>query len=297
MKRKEPLNTKLNSDIINRERYLIYYEMLKNVALTLIEWEGLPETIDKRYLEMTLYQQGKILFFKDEVYLALAYTPSGMVDVYNNPTEFTVCTASGYYNSKLNIKNSVPIFANQLRVPEIKTVKYYAQQLATLSRSIDVNLDICSTIPVYMVPDDMRFSLENALKQKKMFESAILGKQGFGEIEIQTLGLESIKYYISDKLAQQFQNKWNEAMTWLGVPNIAVQKKERMISDEVERLQGGAIACRNTRLVSRYEGAEIINRMFDLNIKPRFRDYDISNLDMNVSGETFNNEGGPEEFE
>lgn len=294
MRRKSPRNENLNSDLINRERFSIYYEMLKNIALTLIEWENMPKEIDMRYFELNLYQMGHILFFKDEQYLALDYTGNGMVDIYNNPTEFVVCTPSGYYNANLNISNSVPIYANQLRIPEVKTVQYYANQLAQLSRAIDVNIDICSVIPVYTAPDEMRFTIEQVLKKKKMFESAIVGKKGFGEIELEVVGLEAVKYYISDKLAQQFQNKWNEALTWLGVPNIAVQKKERMITDEVQRAQGGAIACRNTRLVARQEGAERVNEMFGLNINPKFRDYDISNP-QNVSRETF--EKGVDNFE
>lgn len=273
---KEPFNQNLESESMNKERFWIYYNLLENIALSTIVWDGMPEEIDKRYVERNLLYRAKVLFFEDEQYLALDFTPGANIDIYNNPANFVVNTASGYYNSNLNITNAVPIYANLTRTPETNTLIYYASQLANLSRAIDVNMDICSIMPIYTAPDDMRLTIEQILKKKKMFETAVVGKKGVMDIELKCIGVEAQKYYIGDKLSMQFQNKWNEALTWCGVPNLAVQKKERLITDEVERQQGGSIACRNSRLVARMQGAEIVNEMFGLNLKPRFLNTDIS---------------------
>lgn len=84
-------------------------------------------------------------------------------------------------------------------------------------------------------------------------------------------------------------------MTYLGISNINVQKKERLITDEVTRNQGGTIASRYSRLNSRREACKKINDMFGLNIWCDYReDYQtIDDADDTVRGEpNSDGEGG-----
>jgi hypothetical protein len=56
-----------------------------------------------------------------------------------------------------------------------------------------------------------------------------------------------------------------------------MQKKERLITDEVTRSMGGVIASRTSRLEMRREACDNINRMFGLNIDVDFRqDYRVT---------------------
>ena len=59
---------------------------------------------------------------------------------------------------------------------------------------------------------------------------------------------------------------WNEALTYLGIANINTQKKERMITDEVNRNMGGVVASRFSRLEARKQACKMINNMFGLEI-------------------------------
>ena len=61
-------------------------------------------------------------------------------------------------------------------------------------------------------------------------------------------------------------------MTYLGISNINIQKKERLITDEVTRNQGGTIASRYSRLQSRREAVKKINEMFGTNIEVNYRE-------------------------
>jgi hypothetical protein len=78
--------------------------------------------------------------------------------------------------------------------------------------------------------------------------------------------------YVADKLYQLKTQIWNEALTYLGISNLNVQKKERLVSDEVIRSMGGVIASRYSRLQARREACDAINRMFGLDISCDFRD-------------------------
>ena len=66
-----------------------------------------------------------------------------------------------------------------------------------------------------------------------------------------------------------------------------IQKKERLITDEAIRSQGGTIASRYSRLQSRREACEKINEMFGLNINVDYReDFRQTDDEYMVEGES-----------
>ena len=67
-------------------------------------------------------------------------------------------------------------------------------------------------------------------------------------------------------------HKWNEALTYLGISNVTIEKKERLISDEVARANGGTIASRYSPLEARKDACEKIREMFGTEISVTFRD-------------------------
>lgn len=78
--------------------------------------------------------------------------------------------------------------------------------------------------------------------------------------------------YICDKIYELKTKIWNEALTYLGISNVSVEKKERLITDEVDRSQGGVLASRYSRLVARQQACEQINKMFGLNVWCEYRE-------------------------
>ena len=72
---------------------------------------------------------------------------------------------------------------------------------------------------------------------------------------------------------------WNEALTRMGISSVNTVKKERMITDEVARAQGGTIASRYSRLEMRKQACEQINAMFGLNISVEYRDDFLNMVD------------------
>lgn len=78
--------------------------------------------------------------------------------------------------------------------------------------------------------------------------------------------------YVADKIYQLKTQIWNEALTYLGISNINIQKKERLITDEVTRNQGGTIASRYSRLQARRDAVVKINAMFGTNISVDYRE-------------------------
>ena len=80
---------------------------------------------------------------------------------------------------------------------------------------------------------------------------------------------------------------WNECLTYLGISNLNIQKKERLVSDEVTRNQGGTIASRYSRLNARRQACAKINNMFGLNIEVNYReDYREADDEIMFAGQT-----------
>ena len=99
--------------------------------------------------------------------------------------------------------------------------------------------------------------------------------------------------YVADKLYQLKTQIWNEALTYLGISNINITKKERLITDEVTRNQGGTIASRYSRLEARREACRAINKMFGLDIWCDYReDYQALSETVVEQGDDVTQEGG-----
>ena len=97
----------------------------------------------------------------------------------------------------------------------------------------------------------------------------------FGDKNLNPNALKVLKTdapYVADKLYALKTQLWNEALTYLGISNLNMQKKERLVSDEVIRSQGGVIASRHSRLEMRRQACKEINAMFGLDIWVDYRE-------------------------
>ena len=77
---------------------------------------------------------------------------------------------------------------------------------------------------------------------------------------------------------------WYEALTFLGVDSVNEEKKERLVSAEVERGNSIAAMYRYTRLNARKFACQQINQMFGLNIDVEYQNIDISDFQFDENG-------------
>lgn len=269
---------------LNGYTYQFYLERLMELSISMFKWDGIPDSIDSRFLETTLFQNGSAVFFKDDdlqftglsteqetdgTYLALPVAMNGRWDVYNIPTERRAY-ATNNYQKQLNENNSVIIYNNMIRTNSTLTCELYAKRLWNLDRIIDVNANAQKT-PVLIVCDEQqRLTALQVYQKWDGNEPVIFGDKNL-DLKLMNV-LRTDAPYVGDKIYQLKTEIWNEALTYLGISNINYQKKERMISDEVLRNQGGTIASRYSRLESRREAVDKINKMFGLDISVDYRE-------------------------
>lgn len=256
---------------MNNSTFIQYYNRLIELSISMFEWKNLPSTIDTRFLELSLFSLGHSVFFNDKVlgYLALRASLGGDYNVYNIPNTRNVYASNGY-NRKLTSKNSVIIYNNNLHTNSMLDCQNFAQRLYNLDRIIDVNANAQKTPILIKCAENERLSLLNVYKEYDGNAPVIKADKGLNSEAFGVLNTNAP--YVADKIYTLKTQIWNEALTYLGISNINIQKKERMITDEVTRNQGGTIASRYSRLNARQDACKKINEMFGLNIWCEYRE-------------------------
>ena len=277
----------------NNGTYRFYLDRLTELSISMFDWQNVPDSIDTRFLETTLFLNGSAVFFKDEdlredniegeedgTLLALPVAMNGNFDLYNIPTRRTAYATNGY-NRNLTNKDSVIVYNNMIRTNSVQTCTVYARRLWNLDRAIDVNANAQKTPVLIRCNDSERLTLVNAYQKWEGNEPVIYGTKDFDPNSISVLRTDAP--YVARDLYELKTQIWNEALTYLGISNMNFQKRERLVTDEVIRNQGGTIASRYSRLEARREACKKINKMFGTNIEVYFRD-DTKEFDENMLG-------------
>lgn len=260
------------SMVLNNLTYRQYLNRLTELAISMFEWKNLPDTVDARYLELHLFETGCMVYFKDDVIgdLCLDCIFNGRLDVYGNPLLRRAYSGYNNYQKLLKYNNSVIIWNNYLHSNSILDVEMFARRLYNIDRIIDINANAQKTPVLVLGNEKQRLTLLNLYKEYDGNAPFIFGDKN---LDINALkALSTNAPYVCDKLYQLKTQIWNEALTYLGISNINIQKKERLITDEVTRNQGGTIASRYSRLETRRQAVEKINEMFGTNIEVNYRE-------------------------
>ena len=267
--------------LLNVATYNAWLYKFLNVALSVYEWEGLPTGIDQRQLEMWLLTRGYAIFFYDEAlvddpgkrapegYAVLQGVAYGEWDLYDIPNDRRVYAPMGF-QKELDETNSVIMFQNQLRTPEVFTYEMYARRIAELDRTIDVNVMAQKTNKVIRCDDRQRLTWKNIAMQAEGNVYTILADKSVDLKDLDVLDLSAELVALDlDVLKQRYVA---EAFQFAGVESVPPEKRERLVTSEVTGAMGGTEALRFSRLCARQQACEQINDLFGLDVSVRYRE-------------------------
>lgn len=261
----------------NEFEFLQEYEKYTNICLSLFEWENLPPSIRPEFIEETLYYFGFGMFVFDDTlgFIFVPCSPSDEINFQNEPLKY-ISKAKNYtkeYDKEdvIIIPNNPSWHDNRLKIIN------YCNKLAECTNTSLINILAQKTPTLILCDDKDRLTLENTYKQYKGNNPVIYADKSFTKENITVLKTDAP--FVADKILDYKHELRNELLTDLGINNSNTDKKERLITNEVDSNNMEIEINKQVMLKSRQKACEKINKKFGLNISVKFALDDIINVE------------------
>lgn len=254
----------IDSAYVNSQTYFDYLNRFKQLAVNQFEWVNLPESMNANYLELCLYYFGQCAFLKDKSYgfINTKAVSNGKLNIYGLPTSINCFSYEYSQTRKLytGIKDDeydscILVMNNIERLPTAPTLELFARRLYEAERTCDVNVKSLKTPLMLRGDENSLLTLKNLYEKYDGNEPVIIAdKKQLGKDVVEVINTEAPVLF--DKLMIYKMQIWNEALTYLGINNVAVEKKERLVESEAtgnnelinlnleSRLQVRKLACK-----------------------------------------------------
>lgn len=263
-----------DSAFLNNEIFLFYFQRLMDIALSVFDYENIPDSIDMGYLEYLLMNRGAAVITSDKVvgeYIVLELSEIVEYNYAHKPAKFRgISPTIGYTSELLDKQNAVVVYNNLSMYPSYPDLLEFARRLYVLQTTVDINANAQKTPVLVRATESQRLTMLNLYQQYDGNQPFIFADKSLDTNALTVLNTQAP--FNADKLDELKNKVWNEALTYLGVSNVAINKKERLITDEVTRSQGGVIASRFSRLQARRTAFDQFNKIFGENVKVNFRE-------------------------
>lgn len=277
------------TDLLNDLTFRIIYDKYRLISMNAFKWSGLPDGILERHVERELFRHGMAIFYRkpDHGFMCLEATPGGNQNVYGDPLWYN---AIGFgVHDKVNADDGVIIENNMLRLCTHDFLMFYVNKLTEAERTMDVNVKANKT-PVVLLCDD-----KDILSFKAIFNKvdgnvpAIFADKSLNVDGVSALDLKA--KFLGNELMDYKHSVESELLTFLGINNPAVDKKERLITDEANANNELISSFFELQLEARERACEEINTMFGLSVSVEPRQTPVENV--GECGE--NSDGGGED--
>ena len=275
---------------LNNITYTDYYYRLMLLSRSVFEWSGLPEGIDEKWIERYLFHHGSCIFFHDETlgFMVAKASNSNQLNAYDEPVKLTPIfnnCVGGEFKTLTNNKDCVLIRNNDIMIPTAPTIELFALRLTEIQRAIDININAQKTPILLKCNEKQKQSLKQVFSQWNGFEPAIYADTSLNLDGVQAMNMAAP--IVFDKLQLQKHSMWNEVMTFLGINNANMDKRERLVDDEVQANNEQIALSALVMLKSRQLACKQINDIFGTNISVKLRKPQELNLELL--------EGGPDD--
>ena len=245
-----------------------------DISIAVFKYDGLPKSIDVGYLENLLISRGAAVITYDNVVDEFIVLQLAEIIEYNyahKPYKYRgIAPTTGYQSGELNPENSVVIYNNLSMLPSYDDLMEFARRLYTIQTTIDININAQKTPIIVKATENQRLTMINLYQQYDGNQPFIFADKSLDLDGLSVLSTNAP--FVADKLDELKSKTWNEALTYLGVSNVSINKKERLIIDEVVRSQGGVIASRYSRLQARQTAIEQFNKIYGTTARVDFRE-------------------------
>ena len=211
-----------------------YYSRLKNISMSVFEWEGLPDTCNPRFLEKCLFEYGQAIFVNDSDFgfLNLKATVADAINLYEEPTAYRAYSI-GYGEKIFSRDECVFVRNNYLCKSTDFTALIYAEKIAKIDLAMQTNINAQKTPLLLRCDQKTKSTLEAIYNIYEGDKPVIFVHKALQENPIEAIVTGAP--FVADKLREEKIAVWNEFHEFLGInTNPSDKKKERLIVSEVD---------------------------------------------------------------
>ena len=258
--------------LMNDQTYIDYQERMKKIALSMFEWQNLPNSMNARFIELCLFYNGQAAFLYDDDYgyINTMAADGGYINIYGLPTE--IQCYSYRFNQRRSLymtdtgeekgKECILVMNNYERIPTCATVNLFAYRLAEAQRTADVNIKAQRT-PILITTDQKQlFSLKKMYEEFDGNTPAIFADKNV----ITPDALKALKTdapFIAQDVMDYKREIWNEFLTFMGISNLS-EKRERMVTNEIDSNNELVNLNLQALLIPRKEACKQFNEKYGL---------------------------------
>lgn len=261
----------------------------KDIAIKIYNWKNLPNgSLTSDIIERFLYETGCVVYFNNDDYGNLALPPVAFtnLNVYGIPQVYGAQGVNGAYFGDLSPENSVIIKNTPNYVPTRLYIDKLCEDLADVLQAIKVNVNATKTPFVIEGEEQEVLSMKNMYEQVSGNKAVIYKNKTKAQSSLSLNVLKTDAPYTADKLTALKNAIECDALTYLGLNNNNIEKKERLVAGEVDANNEIIENYLYMRLKERKDAVEKINAMFGTNIEVDInREFVSQYLELNDSEE------------
>lgn len=214
----------------------VYYEIMTRLSMlaqNIFVWNNLPDTMNKRYIEKTLFYHGTLFAYKPEglsTPVCAKASGSNNVNRYFEPSEYIVSDAMD--TKTVPASQGVVLRCNYQGIPLCNIAQIYAKRLYELTVSANVNTKLQKFPTLITAPRSKAKTARDMYLKIDGNSPVVFEYDDNKDVEIKCVNTGTP--YVADKLLDTYRDTLFEYLTILGVKTANVDKRERMITSEVD---------------------------------------------------------------
>lgn len=218
-------------------KWLYHNDKLYRLLFTLFKINDLPDNWDGDYIKSGIFCYGYMGFFKNTISGALpVWCGIESYDYKYRPSKLMYSNWALGDNSARIGKDCEIVYANYQLMPLLGIVNYYAQILANIDGSLTTNIYNTRLAHVFYANNEatkqaiqVMFDAISAGNPAVIVTPKIMDAIRNGIVDFNNVA----NTFIGDKLNELYRSVLNRFLSDIGIPNTPYEKRERLISNEV----------------------------------------------------------------
>ena len=271
--------------IANLSTYQHYNSQLSELYMTTKEIENLPDSCDLPFMMRHFRDEGAVVLLDDPILGVIPLALGGVTEW--GPTGLPLAGyAIDYWGKQYSFtpKNGTVVYANYgytSATPSIPAceIDWYSKKLTEIDLTLSTNVYAMRTpIVLAMADEKQRESMKKMFEVYDGHEPFIYADKKFRDLnDIKAINTGVVDYTVN--LRELKKDVWNSALTYVGVPNSSVEKRERLNVQEVVTNNSGVVAMRYSPLKAIQTGLDRFNKISGTDMHIQYSDASQAYID------------------